>query len=502
MAEKFLLKAILSAVDKLTPTLVGIQKVAASTKKHLGAISGAATDLAGKVGVPLGLFTAALGGASLLGVKNAVMNFTEMGAALDDTTKRMKLTGGELQRLNYLALQSDVSAEGLQNSMAKLNLNIGEAASGKNKEFAALLRKLKIDPKSIKNGVDLLPKLADAFQRNTSPMARARMGMAAFGKTYQEMLPILVDGSAGILQNFDRWKQIGFPMTDGDLATAAAFDDQLNDLKLSTQGLSTILGRQLVPLLSPVVEKIIQWMTANRAWLANSITKAVEDLVKAAGKVDWQHVITSTYAAIKAFASFIEFIGGIKVALIALMLILNAGAIVALVQLIGTVGTAVIAFSTWAGFTGVLSGALGFLGSVLRVLSWLFLTNPIGLAITGIVVAAALIITHWDKVKSWFSTFFDWIGEKWAQLTGWIGEVVTAAGRFLGLTGGASGNQPSGGVAAGGARASLVAPAQRMSGAITVDFQNAPQGMRVMDSSVSPGSSVSSNVGYRGLALG
>lgn len=502
MAESFQLKAILSAVDKLTPTLKGIQKVAAATKKHLGSIGGAASDLAGRVGVPLGLITAALGGASLLGLKNAVMAYTEMGAALDDTSKRLGLTAGQLQELNYLALQSDVSVEGLQNSMAKLNLNIGQAASGKNKEFASLLRKLKIDPKSIKSGVDLLPKLADAFQRNTSPMARARMGMAAFGKTYQEMLPLLVDGSEGIVQNLDRWKQIGFPMTGEDKAAGAAFDDQLNDLRISAQGLSTVIGRKLVPLLSPVVEKIIQWTVANRQWLAAGIEKAVTDLVKSLASVDWSGLVSGAKSAFQSVGKLIDQVGGARNALIILGVILNAGTIVALVQLIAMVGSAAIAFGTWAGITALLSGAMGFLGSVLSVVSWLFLSNPIGLAITGIVVAAALLITHWDKVKVWFAQFFDWIGGKWKELTGWIGEMVTSAGRFLGLSGGGAAGT-AGAVGAGaGARTSLIAPGQRMSGAVTVDFQNAPPGMRVMDSSASPGSSVSSNVGYRSLALG
>lgn len=44
-----------------------------------------------------------------------------------------------------------------------------------------------------------------------------------------------------------------------------------------------------------------------------------------------------------------------------------------------------------------------------RVLSVALLTNPIGLILGGIAIVAGLIIANWDKVKTWFISFIEWL---------------------------------------------------------------------------------------------
>lgn len=476
MAESFALKAIISAVDKLSPTLKGVMKMVDATKKSLGSIGSAAGDLMGRIGVPLGLLSAALGGASLLGVKNAVMQYTQMGATLDDTSKRLGLTGTQLQELNYLALQSDVSVDGLQNSMSKLNLNIGMAASGKNKELAGLFKKLRIDPKSIKNAADILPRLADAFQRNESPMARARMGMAFFGKTYQEMLPMLVDGSAGIIENFERFKKIGFPLSEKDLKIAAAFDDQLNDLRLSGQGLSAVIGRELVPVLKPVVESIIEWVVANREWLATGIQNAVKDIVKSLKGVDWRGLIVGVKDCLWSIASFVKSIGGLKTALISLAVVINASSILALMKLAGV-------------FVSMAMSAIAPVAPLQVLSAQLLATNAQAAMLVGTVGKLAAIA----GVAG--AAFAGW------HIGSWLNDNVINPGiaKATGVEGQTLGGwiydkmNPDAG-------SNLVTPTQKLGGKITVDFNNAPPGMRISDESTGAPGFLATNVGYRSFA--
>ncbi|MGJ9197209.1 hypothetical protein ACI2E8_09140, partial [Campylobacter coli] len=52
-----------------------------------------------------------------------------------------------------------------------------------------------------------------------------------------------------------------------------------------------------------------------------------------------------------------------------------------------------------------LSFVLGGLNKVFKAV----VSNPIGLILGGIAIVAGLIIANWDKVKSWFMSFIEWL---------------------------------------------------------------------------------------------
>ncbi len=52
----------------------------------------------------------------------------------------------------------------------------------------------------------------------------------------------------------------------------------------------------------------------------------------------------------------------------------------------------------------------------IRVLSIAMMSNPIGLILGGIAIVAGLIIANWDKVKSWFKSFIEWLKPVWKPI--------------------------------------------------------------------------------------
>jgi TP901 family phage tail tape measure protein len=57
----------------------------------------------------------------------------------------------------------------------------------------------------------------------------------------------------------------------------------------------------------------------------------------------------------------------------------------------------------------------------LRALTVALMTNPIGLVIGGLAIAAGLIIANWDKVKSFFATIWEPVKPVWEAFANWIG---------------------------------------------------------------------------------
>jgi hypothetical protein len=549
MADNWQLKAVLSAVDQMSPVLKSVSNVAKTTRKYLSDVAGAASGLTSKVGLPLTALSGILGGFSAVAIKNAVIGFTDMGEALYKSSLRTGMSVEQLQRMKYVAEQSGVPIEALEGGIGKLNRNIGMAAAGKSKDLAALMQKLGISTRDangqLKSGIDILPQLSDAFVRNKNPVVQARMGMALFGKSWQEMVPLLMEGADGINSSLDRFKRLKGVMNLDDLKGAKELGDKFKDLEFVTKGFQNTIAKELVPVLAPLIEDIVQWAAANRKVMSTGVKEFVRDLVAGMRQIDWSAVIEGAKNFARSLGTLVDWIGGARNALILLAVVMNAQTIMAIAGLIGALGRAGIAFLimaanayiagnasllslmrvaavalftagpigvlgaafTWlagiaAGASGLISGAMGAVSLAIRGVGAALMANPLGI-ILALATAAYLIYQNWDTLKAWFSSFFDWIGEKFQKVVGWAVDLAHSVGSFFGGDSSARA-ATNAGSALNGERQSLVGPASQVkaSGQIEVSFKDAPQGMRVEQAKVGGDVPINTNVGYRSYATG
>ncbi|EAI9011766.1 phage tail tape measure protein [Campylobacter coli] len=68
----------------------------------------------------------------------------------------------------------------------------------------------------------------------------------------------------------------------------------------------------------------------------------------------------------------------------------------------------------------------------IRVLSVAMMSNPIGLILRGIAIVAGLIIANWDKVKSWFMSFIEWLRPVWDPIYNVIKAVFNKCSGVIG----------------------------------------------------------------------
>lgn len=352
MADNWQLKAVLSAVDNMSPALKKVATQAKTTRKYLADVGSSAADVAGRIGVPLALFGGAFSIASLAGIKTAVTNFTMLSGAVADTATRMSITTDEFQRLQYLAQQSDVSVEGLQAATGKLNKEIGKAATGKNKELAALFAKTGISMRDanghLRSGTDLLPEVAELFAKNKNAAIQAQIGTALYGKGWQELMPLLAGGRAGIEELTERHKMLGTTVDEKAIRAGEMLGDQLDDLNLVAQSYGNTIAAKLVPALSPMVEKMIAWAVANREVITTKLAKFAEDVANELAKIDWNAVIDGVRGFIDGARDLIGWLGGAKNALIALVVVMNIQTIIAIGGLMANIaklGMSLYAFS-------------------------------------------------------------------------------------------------------------------------------------------------------------
>ncbi len=521
--DNFQLKAIITAVDKITPVLKGVQRAVKGTRKNLKDLGSAGSDLATRLGIPLAL----LGGASVAGLTRAVGGFMELGSAINDTSAKIGINAEKLQELQYAGKLAGVMPETLTGGLTKLNKGLGEAAAGKNEELAKLLRRLGISLRDtngqVRSAADIIPQLADAIARNENPAVRARMAVAAFGKSGQDLIPMLKDGSEGLANAANEAERLGIILSADKVKSADDLGDSFDKLKMSVQGLGMNIGATLAPVIMPLLESLREWIIANRELITQRVEAVVISIATALQNIDWVGFATGIQGFIKSIDYAAEALGGWINLLLGLVVIANAGVIAAILD----IGAA-------------LYRMIPILYAAAKAVAMFAIANPV---LAGVAVAAGLvayaafkIYQNWEGIAGWFANlwesikglfndgvqfltdaFLNWtplglIIKNWEPIVGWFASLwdrvrgfiepilngVNAVTGFFG-SGAAAQRQP---LATTGAL-QAAAGQTKLNGEMVVRFDGAPPGMRVEPGKTNQtGVSFNPDVGYRSSALG
>lgn len=541
----FNLKAIISAVDKLSPVMKGMNRHIKTVRHSLRNLGEGLGRLRDQLGVPLTIF----GAASLASLGAAVHSFAEYGSIINDTATKTGVATKALQEYTWAAKLNGVQQDTLFGSLTKLNKTVATASAGKNKDALALFRKMGISLKDanghMKTSDALLPEIADGLARIKDPAVRTRAAMALFGKSGAEMLPMLLEGSEGLKAYAKEAQALGLVLSDDDIKNADRLGDNFDKIKGASQGLANTIGAKLAPVINPMIERFIEWYKINREIISQKIAEAVARIAAEIEKIDWKKVIDGIQSFFHGISRFAEMVGGWKNLLIGFIIIANAGVIAALISIAAAVAQVSVA----------VYGAA-------RAFAIFALANPwliaIGLAIAVVAGLAYLIYKNWDGISAWFANL--WQGVKDVAAGAWeflkflfynftpLGIIIKnfnpvldyfsqlvdriknfflgipnalkeAVEKVQGYLPSISGiraelfggdNQPQSLQPAGAPPSLLNSGAlasaggqQRVGGEITVNFKDAPAGTRVDTTKpAAPGVSLATNVGYNSRAAG
>ena len=519
MSKDFNLRAILTGNDKLSPVLKKISLQAKIAHKSMLGMSQGIGTAVGKGIISFAALSSALGATAFFALKKSVATYVTACEDIYKGAARTGMAAEEWQKLKYIAEHSGSTIQTVESSTARLNKSLADAAIGKNNNLAALMKQLGISMKDangrIKNGTELLPQLSDAFVRNNDPVIRARMGMALFGRSWQQMMPLLIEGNDGLQSAAEKFDKFNVAIANADVAKAREFGTQLSDLRMVMRSLTQSVASNFIPILKPVIENITQWVIANKELISTKVAGFIKSFTQWIEKTDWQKVLDGILNFVKGIGNLVDMVGGVRNALIGLSLFMGAGMIRSVLGIAGI----------FLNFAGVLKGPVI---AALKAVFLLMRANPIGLLITAVVGLGVLIYKNfdkivgtvkgaWERIKSVFEVnFFAGLTQVWMEAwQGFMNGVVgIVKGMFSILP---DWMQPdslkdfkfdfadrrAAEITEGRERPSIVNAGQvRASGQIEVNFNNAPPGMRVEQTKQGGDVPVSSNVGYRAYALG
>jgi len=204
------------------------------------------------VGVALsavGTAASAVGGAMASATK-------ELATYADDMTTLSTVTGvstDKLQAYNYAAELVDVSLDTMTGSMARNVKAMSSAASGSSK-YADAYSKLGVSVTDangqLRDGEDVYWESIDALGQISNETERDALAMQLFGKSAQELNPLIEKGSDGIKDLTDEAKAMGAVLSEDQLNAAAEFDDSMQRIKSGAGAAKNAIGTVLLPQLT------------------------------------------------------------------------------------------------------------------------------------------------------------------------------------------------------------------------------------------------------------
>lgn len=325
------------------------------------------------VGKSLSLIGASI--AAPLGI--AVTKFAAAGDALDEMSVKTGIATESLSALQYAASFSSIDLDKLGSSVAKMQRNLAGGSKAFDRLGLSVEDLLKLTPEQ------QLGKIADAINAIENPAQKTAAAMDIFGRSGQELLPFLAEGSVGIKRLTDEAASMGLVLSGKAAKSAAALDDALTKLSTGVGAIGNSIASVLAPVLVDIATKIqallpgvIQWIQDNQS-VVLGVTALGAILIVAGG------------AAI-AFGAAISGVGAI----------------------IGVVSGALSVFGTIA--AGV-SAAIAIVGA------------PVAIVVAGLAALAAYFLVGTDTGR----TFLGYIGSAFVTTFNAISGVVQRVVGFV-----------------------------------------------------------------------
>ena len=237
------------------------EKFSSSVKKSGDTAKQTAKDVEG-FGAEFGKaakYIAASAAAAATGAALFVKSAIDTADAAGILAGKLDISTESLSKLQYAATLADVSQGALEGSLKKLSTTLTTALDPGSK-VAKMFDALGL---SVRELIELpadqqLGRIGDALGRVENSNMRAALAQRIFGKSGQELIPILAEGSEGIRKAGDELERFG-GVISGDLAQRAGeFNDNLDRIKTAAGGLGLQVADQLLGPLNDLSNEILE----------------------------------------------------------------------------------------------------------------------------------------------------------------------------------------------------------------------------------------------------
>lgn len=334
-----------------------------------------------------------------------VEDTVEAGSKFVDLAQQVGVPIEPLQQLGYAAQLSGSSVDGMAIGLKKLSLNLLEASKG-SKEQQKLFRGMGIAVKnadgSLRASEDVIEDLADHFAAMPDGTEKTALAMKTLGKSGAELIPLLNEGSDGIMRMRQEFVDLGAQIDTETAKSLEEFGDQQDKVKYALIGVRNDAVKALLPELKRLVTQFLAWVKANR--------KLIQQKLKS--------IMNGIITAVKVLATAI----GVLVKVVSFF----SDNLDVLMVLLGTVAATFVILK-WESIKAAVSSAAAWVAATLPIILLAVLIAALILVVEDLWtwfnggesvfkdLHGWMVDTFVDAIEFWvdgFKSFFNWVMEK------------------------------------------------------------------------------------------
>lgn len=264
---------VMDLVAKISLDSAEYEKGIGEAKSSFSGLGSAITSGAktiGKAGVAA--FTAiggAIGGATTALIANA-KETAAYADNIDKMSQKMGFTTDAFQEWDFIMQHNGSSIEAVKSSMLKLDKALESDTDAWDKLGLSQEQLLSMSPE------EKFEATVKALQGVTDENEKAALAQDIFGKSYQEMMPLLNQTAEETEAMKQQVHDLGGVMSEDAVKAGAQFQDSLQNLKTSLTGAKNTLMGEFLPSLSTVMDGMAKLFSGDDSGIGQ-IKQGIED---------------------------------------------------------------------------------------------------------------------------------------------------------------------------------------------------------------------------------
>lgn len=245
-------------------------------------------DMLKGVGAAVGAAMAAIGTAAVAAGKklyDMANDVAAVGDNIDKMSQRLGLSREAYQEWEYVLSQSGVEIDSVQVGMKTLTNTIDDAKNGTDKAIEKFTR-LGITTEDLKNKSreDIFAMTVAGLQTMTDETEKAALANDMFGRSGQEMIPLLNQTAESTQELLDKAHKMGMVMSDDAVTAAVNYTDAMDTLKRTFAGVKNNIVSDLLPGFTKVIEGLSGLMVGTEG-ASEQIQDGAREIVDSLAKV-------------------------------------------------------------------------------------------------------------------------------------------------------------------------------------------------------------------------
>ena len=211
-----------------------------------------------------------------------------LGDRLLEASQKTGFSTQALQKLQFAAKLTGVNHEELNLHLITFSRQLAEARMGTG-EMVDEFKRLGITQDQINSKTmtteDLFRLAAKQIAKMPDGFKKTAAASKIFGRSGADMIPLINEMKDGMSENEKVFRKYGFTLSRNAIKNSDKFNDKLETLRTVITGIGIRVGTALLPTMIRIVDKTIEWVSANKLLISQALIDFLTAVINAIASI-------------------------------------------------------------------------------------------------------------------------------------------------------------------------------------------------------------------------